>query len=415
MTILACYDAALFISKSNFLRKLYLEKYVYNYHTQARTHSARRDRASNLGRVLFIVLAAGALTACQTVPPRLNLDGQPVTFAEPILGSDERDSGVYVLLEKNLRDGKYAVVNISDQRQAIQNERQERVVFNRELTRYAPDFPAEYFSTYSSDQRTVIANCEDRSTRKKVEYSPCSSEFAKVFIPNSAVTSYVAGRMAYETWLDWKNPRVNVRRMVASPEGALIEAGVFENLEQLRLGDGDTVVAATGNAVASTVQAVAAGDSELASEDKSLRPLEVNNAWQVFEGQNIRAPLFVKIEPRDLYWEVTDIQERPFKALRDEAGEVFVASRDLQYWEAYGPKSAIQCNTFEAREYRYKSPCTSALTEKKMTRAILGMLFGKFDTNGEVPIGYSSEKVTAAIRSIRPEQAQAMLDAFDAQ
>jgi len=44
----------------------------------------------------------------------------------------------------------------------------------------------------------------------------------------------------------------------------------------------------------------------------------------------------------------------------------------------------------------------------------LGILFLNLDTQGEIPIGYSSEKVTAAIRSIRPEQAQAALDALDA-
>jgi len=317
------------------------------------------------------------------------------------------------LLEKSIRDGKYAVINVSDVRQDIQNERQERVVFNRELTRYAPDFPAEYFSTYSSDQRTVIADCDGRSTRKTVAYSPCSSEFADVFIPNRVLQSYLAGRMAYEVWLDWKNPRINARRTGGSPTGALIEAGVFENLGQLKLGD--TATAAEVNIAESKGQDVAGGGSELASEDKPLPVLEVNNAWKVFEGKTIRAPLFVKIEPRDSYWEITEIQEQPIKIPREDAGEMFVVSRDFQYWEAHGPKSAVQCNTFEAREYRYKTPCTSALTEKKVRRAILGVLFANLDTGGEVPIGYDEDKVTAAVRSIRPEQAQAMLDAFDAQ
>lgn len=185
----------------------------------------------------FIAVAALTLTACVSAPPTLNTKGQPITFVEPILGPTERDKGIYVLLEKNIGDGKYKVVNVSRTRQAIANERQERVAFNSDMTRYAPDFSAADFYTYvdrgNYDQKTVITNCQGRSTKKTVEYSPCSSLFAFVFIPMSVTKAHVAGSMGSSTLKRWEDPRFNLLRQVGSPGGALRQAGVFENLNQL--------------------------------------------------------------------------------------------------------------------------------------------------------------------------------------
>ncbi|MEM5386806.1 hypothetical protein VSR68_24905 [Paraburkholderia phymatum] len=187
--------------------------------------------------ILLSTAAALTLTACVTVPPTLNAKGQPIKFAEPILGPAERDNGIYVLLEKSIADGKYKVANVSRTRQPIANERQERVAFNSDLTRYAPDFTAAGFYTYADPgnygEKTVITNCQGRAMKKTLEYSPCSSAFSYVFVPTSVTKSYVAGSMGYETHKRWEDPRFNLLRGVDSPRAALRQAGVFEHLDQL--------------------------------------------------------------------------------------------------------------------------------------------------------------------------------------
>lgn len=148
---------------------------------------------------------------------------------------------------------------------------------------------------------------------------------------------------------------------------------------------------------------------------ESLSPiLEVNNAWHVFETRNIDSPLFVTIKQVDAHWEITGIHESPPQIPRNDSTELFTASRDLQQWGAYGPQSMTACDSFEAREYPYKTVCSSVFSERKTGRAALGILLYKLGTNG-VPVGYDSDKVTAAIRSIRPAQAEAILTAFEKQ
>lgn len=163
----------------------------------------------------------------------------------------------------------------------------------------------------------------------------------------------------------------------------------------------------------SVVTMLSASMAFSAEQSQSQSPaLEANNKWHVFEAKKIPSPLFVILEQLNTHWEIKRIYESPPAIPRDDSAELFVASRDLQYWEAYGPQLMTGCDSFEAQEYPYKNVCTSVFAEQKTGRAALGALFYKLSTNG-VPTGYNAEKVTAAIRSIRPEQAQAILTAFE--
>ncbi|MEM5386805.1 hypothetical protein VSR68_24900 [Paraburkholderia phymatum] len=150
------------------------------------------------------------------------------------------------------------------------------------------------------------------------------------------------------------------------------------------------------------------------SPDSQSPALEVNNAWHVFETKNIKSPLFVTLKHMDAHWEIAGIYEAPPQIARDDSRELFIASRDLQQWGAYGPQGMTGCDSFEAREYPYKTVCSSVFAERKAGRAALGILLYKLSTNG-VPVGYDVDKVTTAIHSIRPEQAQAILTAVERQ
>jgi hypothetical protein len=178
------------------------------------------------------------LTACATpAPPVTNLNGQPIKFSEPVLGKQGSQGATFVLLEKNIADGHFTVVSISKTRQAIANDRQERVAFNSELTAFAPDYPdSSVFHTYvdtgNYNATTVIATC-NRILPKTQEYSPCNSTFADVFIPMGIAKAYSGGKMAQGAWKEWQDPTRNRLRYVSSPQFALKQAGVFDHISDL--------------------------------------------------------------------------------------------------------------------------------------------------------------------------------------
>jgi hypothetical protein len=170
--------------------------------------------------------------------PIINSNGQPIKFAEPVLGKAAMENATYVLIEKSVADGTIHLVNISKTRQPIENERQERIAFNGDLTRFAPDFGVYAFQTYSDtanyDQQTVVMRCTGNySPRKTVEYSPCSSAFGRVFVPMGVYKAGAVNNSAAAEVTNWENPNVNRLRFIASPEYALRQAGVFDHLDQL--------------------------------------------------------------------------------------------------------------------------------------------------------------------------------------
>lgn len=140
--------------------------------------------------------------------------------------------------------------------------------------------------------------------------------------------------------------------------------------------------------------------------------LEVNNAWSVriANGVNLTNPVYVTLRQVGRHWEIDGLFNSPPKLPRSQDLELFMATRDLQEWTNAHLEMRADCDHFEVRESDFHSVCTSRLAEKKPGLAALGLLFGG---NGRVGFGYTNEKVKAAINSIRPQQAIAVLDAFE--
>lgn len=185
----------------------------------------------------FVAVAA-LLTGCiASAPPITNPDGQTIKFADPVLGRNIIGNARFVLIEKDIGTGKFKLVSMSNSRMTITNARQERVAFSNDLTSYAPDYTDARFYTYNDsgnyNQQTVIMDC--RSTPSKTNsYSPCNSEFGKIFIPMGITKAYVAGQMSSNAHKTWEDPAQNIRRYVSSPSWALKQAGVFERLTELK-------------------------------------------------------------------------------------------------------------------------------------------------------------------------------------
>jgi hypothetical protein len=176
---------------------------------------------------------AGCLASA---PPVLTPSGKPTNFAGPILGKAAMSNARYVLIEKSIADGKYKVVDMGSNRQAITNARQERIAFSSDLTSYAPDFTEYSFQTYTDsgnyNEQTVVMRC-DSVPEKTEKYGPCNSEFAGVFVPMGVTKAFVAGRMTNAAKASWENPKSNLLREVSSPLWALRQAGVLERLNEL--------------------------------------------------------------------------------------------------------------------------------------------------------------------------------------
>ncbi len=188
--------------------------------------------------VVPAVLCLSVLGGCAGGFPLLNASGQPVKFVDPVLGKAAMNNVTYVLLEKSIADGKMHLVSISKTRQPIENDRQERIAFNSDLTRFAPDFTSYSFQTYSDagnyGEKTVVMNCgAGTSNRKTSDYGPCSSDFGKVFVPMGVYKAGAVSNVAAAQVRNWENPELNHLRMVVSPAYALRQAGVFEHMDQL--------------------------------------------------------------------------------------------------------------------------------------------------------------------------------------
>ena len=184
-----------------------------------------------------LIIVFLALFGCATLQsPPVNLNGQPIKFVNPVLGKSAMSDARYVLLEKSIGEGKYNVVSISRSRQAIINERQERIVFNKELNGFAPDFTDYSFITYTDQGNygvnTVVMRCI-AVPRKMDQYGPCNSAFSEVFVPTGIMKDYVAGRISKAQKDQWEKAQSNPLREVSSPEWALKQANVFDRLPEL--------------------------------------------------------------------------------------------------------------------------------------------------------------------------------------
>ncbi len=187
-------------------------------------------------KVIPLALSAMVAGCAVTAPPITNLSGKPIKFSQPVLERAQRDTAKFVLLEKNIADGRFAVVSISASRQPIANARQERIAFNSDLTAFAPDYTDSSFRTYVDNgnyaQQTVITDCSS-ALPKTQQYSPCNSEFGAVFVPTGVTKAYVAGNMSASAMKGWNDAARNRMRYVESPQYALVQAGVFQRLAEL--------------------------------------------------------------------------------------------------------------------------------------------------------------------------------------
>ena len=190
--------------------------------------------------VIMALISVGILTGCAVPPPtHLNSNGQTITFANPVLDRTdvERGNFTYVLVEKSIADGKIHLVSISKSRPTIENPMQERIVFNSDLTKFAPDFNDAVFTTYidtaNYNQQTVVMNCTGYPQNKTIDYTPCSSEFALVFVPMGVYKAGAVNNAAAAQVKLWENPNMNLYRLVVSPEYALRTAGIFDHIDQL--------------------------------------------------------------------------------------------------------------------------------------------------------------------------------------
>lgn len=140
---------------------------------------------------------------------------------------------------------------------------------------------------------------------------------------------------------------------------------------------------------------------------------EKNNNWTVEFSNTLRiaSPLFATLKLVDHRWEIIGLYNTPPEIPRTEKIELFITTRDLQRWSNFYINTVANCDSFEAKQADFHTVCTSALSEKQSARsAALGILFGGDSTR---PVSYNKRKVTAAIQSIRIEQASEALSAFE--
>ncbi len=138
--------------------------------------------------------------------------------------------------------------------------------------------------------------------------------------------------------------------------------------------------------------------------------LEANNAWHVFDTSRIENPVFITIRQTGNHWVIDGMYNGAPRLMRTQDVELFMASRDLQQWKNAYTDMIVNCDDFEVRESDDQSVCTSRFGEKKVGRAVLGVFFGG---TGKVAYGYNTDKVAAAIHSIRPDEALQKLTAFE--
>lgn len=174
------------------------------------------------------LLLSGCLASFHHAAP----NGKEVDFKKPMLTKSEIKGGTYILVEKSISDGKYKTVSIGKERPKIQNERQERIVFSEDLTKYAVDFEdyswEEYVDRGNYNQATYVARCTTPQSKTR-SYSPCSTEFKYTFVPMSVTKAYVAGHMSTNQKKAWEDPNRNPLVAPLNPWKAIHESGaVYE-------------------------------------------------------------------------------------------------------------------------------------------------------------------------------------------
>ncbi|SAK84178.1 hypothetical protein AWB79_05730 [Caballeronia hypogeia] len=166
--------------------------------------------------------------------------------------------------------------------------------------------------------------------------------------------------------------------------------------------------------LATVVPSLYAFADDAASSPKPAATLEKNNSWSFSSSD--RAPtkfVYVVIRKNGNHWDVERVTDRRPTLNRNDEAEPFLVSSDFQQWTNYFSDNIINCNSFEAEETSEKTVCTSAFRGNKVAMQVFRILFGNNPNAGKTPVGYDVDKTTAAIQSIRPEQATQKLDAFE--
>lgn len=145
---------------------------------------------------------------------------------------------------------------------------------------------------------------------------------------------------------------------------------------------------------------------------ESIPELEKNNNWQVriSNSQKVQMPVFITLKSAGNHWEVAGIFASPPQIDTDSDLELFKVSRDLQLWANYYLDVREDCNRFEVKESKEKSVCTSQLAGRNASFGLARVILGSGNTT---PVAYKDALVEAVIHSIRPAQAEKMLNEFE--
>lgn len=348
-----------------------------------------------------LIIAPLLLAGCVQTTPLLNPSGNTISHAPPVLSNKDQDGAYYAIIEKSIADGKYRLHSLSKEKTPLQNERQERIAFNKSLTKFATDFNKYEFKTYSDvgnyGEETQFMLCRSKPD-KLIEYSPCSSAFGSIFIPTGITKQYAAGRLPYDIWKQWNNPRENLMREALSPENGLVEAGVFEKLREI-------------SSAALVTEAPPAHGAR--AQPQHRPPLRTSNNWNVSINNEPISDnyIYASIQFKNDGWEILKFYRQRPQIPKDSAVELFAVSRDLQQWRNAVPDLMTGCEESESDSY---SVCSSEFATSKVGILALRVLFSKgskFD--GRTPYGYSDSAVKEAINSINPEQAEQALISFE--
>lgn len=175
------------------------------------------------------------LAGCAGGFHHVNAQQEKVVFSDPVLDETQSANRTYVLLEKEKGSNQYQLVSISKDKPKIANQRQERIAFNADLTRFAVDYDEYDWDTFvdhhNYGQKTRIMACQGKyKSVKTTRYNPCTSDFSAPFIPTSVTRAYVAGRMPFEARKLWDDPSWNTKVVAVNPWRALSESGAIQKL-----------------------------------------------------------------------------------------------------------------------------------------------------------------------------------------
>lgn len=180
-----------------------------------------------ISRILTLSSLSLLLSGCFASFHHAAPNGNQIKFADPMLTKSDAKGGTYILVEKSISDGKYKTVSIGKERQKIQNERQERIIFSEDLTKFAIDFEEysweEYIDRGNYNEKSYVVKCT-KSQTKTQSYNPCTTEFKYTFVPTSVTKAFIAGQISSSQKYAWEDPKRNPYVTTKSPWQALEES-----------------------------------------------------------------------------------------------------------------------------------------------------------------------------------------------